>query len=212
MTVPKLSDTQDPYLWLEDIQSETSLEWVREMNAHAHKQLALTPDFDELRQRIKSILDAEDRIPFVSKLGDFYYNFWQDGIHERGILRRTSLSEYRKLDPKWETVIDVDKLGETEQESWVYGGSSTLRPTYDRTLISLSRGGSDASVIREFDLASRTFVDSGFYLAEAKSDVAWLNKNEILVASDFGEGTLTESGYPRIVKRWRRRRSARIRR
>ena len=204
MTIPVLSDIQDPYLWLEDIQSEASLEWVKEMNAQAEKQLTFAPDFDGLRARINTILDAQDRIPSVSKLGDFYYNFWQDENHERGILRRTTLSEYRERAPTWETVIDVDQLGKTEQESWVYGGSSTLRPTYDRTLISLSRGGSDASVIREFDLESRTFVESGFYLAEAKSDVSWLSKNEILVASDFGEGTLTESGYPRIVKRWRR--------
>ncbi len=204
MTVPTLSDAQDPYLWLEDIHSEASLEWAKKMNASAQERLALTPDFKALQDRIKTTLDAEDRIPYISKLGDFYYDFWQDEKHDRGILRRTTLSEYRKSVPTWDTVLDVDQLGELEQESWVYGGSSTLRPTYDRTLISLSRGGSDASVIREFDLESKTFVDGGFYLAEAKSDVSWLNKNEILVATDFGEGTLTESGYPRIVKRWSR--------
>lgn len=204
MTIPTLSETEDSYLWLEDIQSKASLEWVKGMNAQTHERLTHIPGFDELRERTKSMLDAQDRILYVSKLGDFYYNFWQDENHERGILRRTTLAEYKKSAPTWETVIDVDQLGETEQESWVYGGSSTLRPTYDRTLVSLSRGGSDASVIREFDLESQKFVDSGFNLSEAKSDVSWLNKNEVLVASDFGEGTLTESGYPRIVKRWRR--------
>lgn len=204
MTNSALPENQDPYLWLEEVRSEASLEWVKEMNAHAHERLALAPEFNDLQTRIKTILDAKDRIPYVSKLGDFYYNFWQDEEHERGILRRTTLTEYRKAIPTWETVIDVDQLGETEGESWVYGGSTTLKPSYDRSLISLSRGGSDASVIREFDLISRSFVEDGFDLAEAKSDVAWLNKNEILVASDFGEGTLTESGYPRIVKRWSR--------
>lgn len=204
MTNSALPENQDPYLWLEEVRSEASLEWVKEMNAYARERLALAPEFNDLQTRIKTILDAKDRIPYVSKLGDFYYNFWQDEEHERGILRRTTLTEYRKAIPTWETVIDVDQLGETEGESWVYGGSMTLKPSYDRSLISLSRGGSDASVIREFDLISRSFVEDGFELAEAKSDVAWLNKNEILVASDFGEGTLTESGYPRIVKRWSR--------
>ena len=204
MTNSALPENQDPYLWLEEVRSEASLEWVKEMNAHARERLALAPEFNDLQARIKTILDAKDRIPYVSKLGDFYYNFWQDEEHKRGILRRTTLTEYRKAIPTWETVIDVDQLGETEGESWVYGGSTTLKPSYDRSLISLSRGGSDASVIREFDLISRSFVEDGFDVAEAKSDVAWLNKNEILVASDFGEGTLTESGYPRIVKRWSR--------
>ena len=207
MTNSTLSNEQDPYLWLEEVRGETSLEWVKEMNAHARERLAQSPNFNDLQHRIKTILDAQDRIPYVTKLGDFYYNFWQDEEHERGILRRTTLQEYRNTTPTWEVVIDVDQLGELEGESWVYGGSSTLRPSYDRTLISLSRGGSDASVIREFDLESRSFVDGGFELAEAKSDVSWLNKNEILVASDFGEGTLTESGYPRVVKRWSRGKS-----
>lgn len=204
VTISISAEDHDPYLWLEEIRSEESLAWVKEMNAHAIERLAQSSEFDSVQKRIKTLLDAQERIPHISKLGDFYYNFWQDERHARGILRRTTLSEYRKSNPTWETVIDVDQLGESEQESWVYGGSSTLRPTYDRTLISLSRGGSDASVIREFDLLSQTFVQDGFTLAEAKSDIAWLNKNEILVATDFGEGSLTESGYPRIVKRWTR--------
>ena len=207
MSITTPAEDQDPYLWLEEVQSEASLAWAKEMNNRAQEQLAHSPGFHKLQQRIKTILDAQDRIPYVSKLGDFYYNLWQDDEHERGILRRTTLSEYRKATPTWEVIINVDELGESEGESWVYGGSSTLRPSFDRTLISLSRGGSDASVIREFDLESKSFVHGGFELAEAKSDVSWLNKNEVLVASDFGEGTLTESGYPRIVKRWTRGKS-----
>ncbi|MCY4130461.1 MAG: prolyl oligopeptidase family serine peptidase [Gammaproteobacteria bacterium] len=204
MSISTLAEDQDPYLWLEEVQSEAALAWSKEMNAHAYEQLAQSPTFNVINERIKAILDAQDRIPYVSKLGDFYYNFWQDANHQRGILRRTTLEEYRKATPTWEVVIDVDQLGESEGESWVYGGSSTLKPSFDRSLISLSRGGSDARVVREFDLSAKTFVKGGFDLAEAKSDVAWLNKDEILVASDFGEGTLTESGYPRIVKRWSR--------
>ena len=204
MTHTTMANEQDPFLWLEDVHSTQSLEWVKKMNAEARERLALTPDFEALQERIKTILEAQNRIPYISKLGDFYYNFWQDDEHERGILRRTTLAEYRKVSPIWEVVIDVGSLGESEGESWVYGGSSTLKPTYDRSLISLSRGGSDASVIREFDLVSRSFVEGGFHLAEAKSDVSWLSRDAILVASDFGAGTLTESGYPRMMKRWRR--------
>lgn len=204
MSMSTPAEDQDPYLWLEEVRSEVALAWSKEMNAHAHEQLAQSRSFDVFNERIRTILDAKDRIPHISKLGDFYYNFWQDENHQRGILRRTTLEEYRKTTPTWEVVIDIDQLRKAEGESWVYGGSTTLKPTYDRTLISLSRGGSDASVVREFDLSTKTFVTGGFNLAEAKSDVAWLNKKEVLVASDFGEGTVTESGYPRIVKRWSR--------
>lgn len=204
MSMSTPAEEKDPYLWLEEVRSEAALAWSEEMNARALEQLAQSPAFNGVNERIKTILDAQARIPHISKLGDFYYNFWQDANHRRGILRRTTLGEYRNETPTWETVIDIDQLGESEGESWVYGGSSTLKSTYDRTLISLSKGGSDASVVREFDLVTKTFVKDGFDLAEAKSDVAWLNKNEILVASDFGDGTLTESGYPRIVKRWSR--------
>ncbi len=198
------AEEQDPYRWLEEVHSEAALAWAKEMNAYAIDQLAQSPDFAASQVRIRSILDAQDRIPYISKLGDFYFNFWQDEENERGVLRRTSLSEYRKPTPNWEVVIDIDQLGKSEQESWVYKGSSTLRPTYDRSLMNLSRGGSDAAVVREFDLTSLEFVTEGFNLPEAKSDVSWLSKDEILVATDFGDGSLTESGYPRLVKRWSR--------
>ena len=193
---------EDPYHWLEDVRSDAALKWVTEQNSRAEAVIAQSPEFTALQARIKKILDSKDRIPFITKRGDFYYNFWQDENKQRGVLRRTTLAEYRKTNPKWLTVLDVDQLGKAEAESWVYRGSQTLQPSADRTLISLSRGGSDAVVVREFDLTTRSFQQDGFMLPEAKSDVAWLDKNEILVATDFGNGTLTASGYPRIVKRW----------
>lgn len=203
---PTMADEKtDPYLWLEEVRGEAALTWVKERNAKAQEQLTQSTEFNELQARIKSVLDSNTRIPYLSsKLGDHYYNFWQDETHQRGILRRTTLDEYSNDVPTWETVLDVDELGKLEAESWVYKGSSTLRPTYDRSLLSLSRGGSDASQVREFDLVGKTFVSDGFFLPEAKSDISWLSRDEVLVATDFGEGSLTESGYPRIVKRWLR--------
>ena len=195
---------EDPHLWLEDVLGEKALAWVEEHNAKALEQLGSSEEFDVLKARLLSVLDSKERIPYVSKLGDYYYNFWQDENHEKGIARRTTLSEYRKENPKWETVLDVDKLAREENENWVYKGSLTVRPSFDRALVQLSRGGADAVVVREFDRESLEFVEDGFVLPEAKSDVAWVDREEILVATDFGEDSLTESGYPRFVKRWKR--------
>src|SRR5690606_12912921 len=116
-----------------------------------------------------------------------------DAQHVKGIYRRTTLNEYRKKDPKWETVLDIDELAKRENENWVWGGITCLYPTFDRCLVSLSRGGSDAKVTREFDVKSRKFIADGFSLPEAKSYVSWKDKDTIYVATDFGPGSLTTS-------------------
>src|SRR5690606_16943312 len=157
-----------------------------------------------MRDRIRGILDSKDKTPYVSKQGAFYYNFWTDEKHVRGLLRRTTLAEYRKPRPAWETVLDLDALAAKERESWVYGGHSCLYPTYDRFLITLSRGGGDACGVREIDLETKELVEGGFTVPEAKSDVAWKDRDTVYIATDFGPGSLTQSGYPRIVKEWRR--------
>jgi prolyl oligopeptidase PreP (S9A serine peptidase family) len=137
--------------------------------------------------------------------GAHYYNFWRDGEHPRGLWRRTSLESYRSDAPEWDTVLDLDALAEAEEENWVWHGASCEDRGGSRCLVHLSRGGADASVIREFDTATKAFVDDDpFVLPEAKSDVDWIDRDTIFVATDFGEGTLTESGYPRQVRRWRR--------
>src|SRR5262249_3100138 len=118
--------------------------------------------------------------------------------------RRTTLAEYRKSDPAWELLLDVDALGAAEKVNWVWGGAQCLGPDYRRCLVSLSRGGADAKVVREFDTASKRFVDGGFVLPEAKSEIDWIDGDPLFVATDFGPGSLTTSGYPRIVKRWKR--------
>jgi prolyl oligopeptidase len=198
------SEPEDPYRWLEDVWGERPLAWVKERNAESMKELTGSVDFQATDRRILKILDSEDRIPTVQKLGPYYYNFWRDGKNPRGLWRRTTLDEFKKDRPAWELVVDLDLLGTEEKENWVWHGAQALKPDYKLALISLSRGGADASVIREFDLERKTFVAGGFTLPEAKSQVAWRDRDSLFVGTDFGPGSLTESGYPRIAKEWKR--------
>jgi prolyl oligopeptidase len=194
----------DPHLWLEDVAGEKPLEWVRGRNAESVKALAESEEFRSLESRIRSILDSKERIPMVTKIGERFYNFWRDAAHPKGLWRRTTLAEYKKPDPAWETVIDLDALAADEKENWVWHGAMVLEPADQVCLVSLSRGGADADVVREFDLERKAFVTDGFTLPEAKSRVAWRNENSLFVATDFGPGSLTTSGYPRTVREWQR--------
>ena len=205
---PAMSSTlpasDDPYLWLEEVQGERALAWVRERDAAARTRLQAWPAFEATRGRLREILDSRDRIPGVSRRGDWLYNFWQDGSNPRGILRRATLAEYRQPAPKWETVLDLDALARAESENWVWGGANCLGPQYRRCMISLSRGGADAKVLREFDVVDKAFVAGGFTLPEAKSSFTWIDADTAWVASDFGPGSMTTSGYPRVIRRWKR--------
>ena len=196
---------QDPYTWLEDVGGDKPLAWVREHNAVAEQALGGAAH-EALRARLQSILDSKERIPYVSLHGGYLYNFWRDAHHERGIWRRTTLPEYRKAAPLWETVIDLDALARDEHENWVWAGVTCLEPNSacTRCLVSLSRGGGDADVVREFDLETGSFVKDGFALPEAKGSAAWIDRDTLFVATDFGPGSMTASGYPRIVKEWKR--------
>ena len=156
------------------------------------------PRYAGFYARALEILEAKDRIPSVSFRPDGLYNFWQDGTHVRGILRRTSLASYRTENPAWETVLDVDALAKAEKVSWVYQGMSCLPPLERRCLVSLSDGGKDANTVREFDLVERRFVEGGFSLAEGKQDATWEDENTLLVARDWGPGTMT----PRAIRSW----------
>ena len=200
MTAP----SNDPYLWLEDVTGERALGWVREQNAKSEAELAASPQFRQLEADIRAILDSDARIPGVQKIGDHYYNFWRDRTHERGLWRRTTLEEYRKPKPQWETVLDLDALNKAEGENWVWQGADCLRPAYTRCLIALSRGGADANVTREFDLTTKTWVNGGFERLEAKGGLQWIDADRVYVFTDFGAGTMTASGYPRVVKEWTR--------
>jgi prolyl oligopeptidase len=199
-----LADPTDPYLWLEDVAGERALNWVRARNAESETLLEAGPDFAAIRDGIRSVLDSPAQIPYVVRRGDQFYNLWRDAKNPRGLWRRTSLAEYRKPEPAWETVIDLDALGKAEGENWVWAGADCLGPEYRRCLVRLSRGGADATVVREFDTVDKTFVTGGFALPEAKTYVEWIGADAIYVGTDFGPGSMTDSGYPRIVKRWKR--------
>jgi len=201
---PARADDADPWLWLEEVQDTKALDWVRERNAQTRQRLQAWPGFEATRQRILEVLDSRERIPAIARRGDFVYNFWQDADNPRGLWRRTTLADYRQPQPSWDTLLDVDELGRREGENWVWGGAVCLGPDYRRCQLSLSRGGADAQVVREFDTVTRRFVADGFKLPEAKSEVAWLDIDTVFVGTDFGPGSLTDSGYPRIIKRWRR--------
>ncbi len=201
------ADEADPYLWLEDVESPRALAWVREQDAITTAELQGDPGYPALERRLLSIFDSKDRIPGITKIGPWFYNFWRDADHVRGIMRRTTLDEYRKPQPHWETVIDVDAIAADEHENWVWKGWDCREPDHRRCIVYLSRGGADATVAREFDLESRRFVaaaDGGFALPEAKGNLSWIDDDHVFVRTNFGPGSMTDSGYPRIVKRWSR--------
>ena len=203
MTSEASQDSADPYLWLEEITGEEALDWVR---AHNEPTLAEFRDarFEQMRTEALEVLDTDARIPYVVRRGEYLYNFWRDATNPRGLWRRTTLDSYRTDSPEWDVLIDVDQLGRTDNEKWVWAGAGVIEPDHTRALIGLSPGGSDASIVREFDMLTREFVASGFELPEAKSQITWADPDTVLVGTDFGTDSLTESGYPRVIKRWRR--------
>lgn len=196
----------DAYLWLEEVDSERALNWVAEQNVATEKALTADPRYSVFRQESLEILTAKDRIPSGSLRGGYVYNFWQDDKHVRGIWRRVKLKEYIGNAPDWQLLLDLDKLAEKENENWVWSARDLrcLPPLYERCMIALSRGGSDANTKREFDAGTASFVENGFHLPEAKSGAIWVDEDTLMVHSDFGPGSMTDSGYARIVKRWKR--------
>ncbi|MDE2628100.1 MAG: S9 family peptidase [Burkholderiales bacterium] len=198
------TEPSDPYLWLEDVLGDAALAWVRERNAQSQQVLQARPEYEPTRTRLLEIMNSKERIPQVSRRGEHFYNLWQDSTHKRGLWRRTTLAEYRKPEPAWESVLDLDALAAAEGENWVWAGAVGLPPAHARCLVCLSRGGADAVVVREFDTVAKAFVAGGFALAEAKSEVEWIDADTIYVGTDFGPGSLTNSGYPRVIKRWSR--------
>jgi prolyl oligopeptidase len=199
------SEASDPYVWLEEVEGERAMEWVKAHNAHSLGVLQGDPRYETLHQQALEIVQSRDRIPAPGFTHDGHIdNFWQDAQHVRGVWRRTTLDSYKTAEPQWETVLDIDALAEAESANWVYKGSTCLAPEERYCLISLSNGGKDAVTLREFDSVTRSFVEGGIYLPESKGGASWINKDTLLVARDFGPGTLTNSGYPMVVKRMRR--------
>jgi prolyl oligopeptidase len=194
-------ERDDPYLWLEDVTGEEALNWVRARNEPTVAEFG-GAEFERMRAEALEVLDTDARIPYVRRRGEYLYNFWRDAANPRGLWRRTTLEDYRSDAPAWDVLIDVDELARGDDENWVWAGAAIIEPERTRALISLSRGGSDAAIVREFDMCTRQFVSDGFALPEAKTQICWADQDTVLVGTDFGEGSLTESGYPRVVKRW----------
>ena len=195
---------KDPYLWLEDVEGKEALQWVESQNELTKERYSQAETFDETYNYLLDDYNSVDRIPFPSIRGQYIYNFWRDKNNIRGIWRRTSLESYQNDAPEWETVIDVDLLANEENKNWVWRGANCLGPDFKKCLVSLSDGGKDASVLREYDIETKTFVEGGFFAPEAKQYSDWINEDQVLIATDFGEGTLNESGYARQVRLWNR--------
>ena len=199
------TDAQDPYIWLEEIKGEKALEQVDKWNAETEAVLTKAPEYPIAKAWARQILDDDRQIAMPTAIyGDQVANLWRDAKNPRGLWRIASLDSYMAGNPQWRTLIDVDALGKAENKSWVWHGANCLAPEYTRCLIAISAGGTDADVVREFDIGTGKFVDGGFTLAEAKSNVAWYDKDTLFVGTDEGTGSLTDSGYPRLVKLWKR--------
>jgi len=199
----RAADADDPYLWLEDVHGARALAWVKAQNAKSTAVLQADSDYQKDYDAILRVLDATDRIPYGELDHQYVFNFWQDAQHPKGIWRRTSIADYANATPAWDVLLDVDKLAADERENWVWKGADCT-PSLKRCLLTLSRGGGDAAVVREFDPDTRAFVKGGFELAEAKSQITWLDEDTVIFGTDFGAGSMTSSGYPRLVKVWKR--------
>ena len=204
MTSADAAATGDKYAWLEEVSSDRSMAWVKAENEKTAKVLEADPRFATYQAEALKVASDPSRLPMPELRGGEVYNFWRDAEHVHGILRKTSLKDYLNDKPNWTTVLDVDALGKQENQKWVYHGLSCLYPGDEFCMISLSAGGEDASTEREFNLKTGKFVEGGFVMPHSKQSVSWLDKDTLLVARDWGAGTMTKSGYPYVVKEWKR--------
>jgi prolyl oligopeptidase len=193
----------DPYLWLEDIEGPRALDWVEAQNAATLQRFGHGA-FAADRDALKAIFDRPDNIPYPARHGGKLFNFWRDAAHPRGLWRTCTLESFRSESPTWDVLLDLDALAAKEGEDWTFKGASTLPGTHDRAILYLSRGGADAVVLREFDLATRDFVPDGFHLPESKGGAVWLDRDTLLLLSPLGPDMATRSGYARTVRQWRR--------
>jgi len=198
------AEQADNYTWLEDIHGDKPMAWVKAENERTAAVIEKDPRFSLLQADALKVLESPERLPYPAFSGGMVYNTWRDAQHLRGIVRRTSLEDYLTADPKWETVIDYDALSQADKQSWVDHGLYCLHPDDSDCLVALSAGGEDAVTFREFDLKAGKLVAGGFELPRGKQDVDWMDKDTLLVARDWGAGTMSEAGYPITVRAWKR--------
>src|SRR3954463_14988006 len=193
----------DPYLWLEEVEGERALAFVNRQNQLTLETFGGT-GFAADRDLLAAIYDRPDNIPYVTRRGGLLYNLWKDANNPRGLWRRTTIDEFRKADPQWNVILDIDRLAAEEGQDWLLNWTQTLPPHHTRAILSLSRGGSDAVRMREFDIETKSFINGGFVLPEAKGGAAWVDADTLLLSSSYGDGMATTSGYARTVRLWRR--------
>ena len=201
---PEVSAQEDEFLWLEDRDSERAREWVREQNARTLAELQGDPDYQPIFDTALRLMTAEDNLASGAEIRGKVYNFWQDAKNALGIWRRTTVESYKTNRPNWETIIDFDALAAKEGVRWVFNGATRLYPDFSRSLLSMSPDGGDAAELREFDIETKTFIENGFRAPASKSSFAWLDIDTVLVSAAFEDEEKTDSGYPRVVKLWKR--------
>lgn len=202
--IVEIDPENDPRLWLEEVNGERAIEWARGQNERTFERLQGDPRYQNFYDAALEIYQSDDRIAYGGYQGGFIYNFWQDSTNTHGLWRRTSLDSYLSDDPDWDVILDLDALADEEGTNWVWRGANCLGPDYNRCIITLSDGGRDAAHRREFDIASRSFVEDGFITPEAKGGVTWVDENTVLVGLATGGEESTESGYPVASYRWER--------
>jgi prolyl oligopeptidase len=198
------SNKADENLWLEDVDAKKSLAWVKQSNQATDKSLASTPLYQSLYQDALSALNKKDKLLHISQQGDWIYNYWKGEKNPRGVYRRATVASFNSGSPVWNTVLDIDKMSKIDDTKWVFKGMNCLRPEYEKCLVSLSPGGGDATELREFNSRTLKFVEVGFNLPTSKMGVSWIDENNVYVGTDFGPDSMTDSGYPRIQKIWKR--------
>lgn len=203
MAYTTAGQTDEDHIWLEEVLGETALAKVNDWNTASAAKMQ-GDVYKNMKAELLEIYNSPEKIAYISYRAGVAHNFWQDKNHVKGIWRTTTLESYASENPVWETVLDMDALAKTEGKNWVYKGNSCLAPDYNHCMVSLSIGGKDAVERREFDVASKSFVKDGFVLAESKGGAAWLDKDHLVVGVDFGEDTMSSSGYPLVVKLWTR--------
>ena len=203
--VAKDSNSEDPYIWLEDVDAEKSMNWVLQQNKNTADQYKADPLYKDLYDQALATLNNKSRIPSVSQRGEWVYNYWKDEKNPRGIYRRAKLKDFNQNDkPNWQTVLDMDQYNIDHEGNWVFKGMNCLAPKYRKCLVSISPGGGDAVMLQEYDMKDKKFINDGFSLPKSKMRVTWRDKDHLFVATDFGSDSMTESGYPRIMKLWQR--------
>jgi len=203
MEYTSVGKTDADHMYLEDVLGEKALEKVKSWNERS-EPLMQGDVYKAMKAELLEVYNSPEKIPYVNYRAGKAYNFWQDDKHVKGIWRRTSLESYRSDKPRWQTVLDVDALAKAEDKNWVYKGASCLAPAYARCILSLSDGGKDATERREYFVGKKEFIEDGFVLPESKGGTAWLNSSHLLVGVDFGNDTMTDSGYPFVSKLWKR--------